>query len=226
MIVTCSECDTQFKLDDSKVSGNGLNVRCSVCKHAFFVEARGSEDGYEADDSAAAFDWVAGAAIEAAFSDQPRPTPEATQDLADDEGEISPTDGPSHSDGVGEADESSENESDWEFSLDESSEADASPVKAPKRKAASGTTSAAEHAVAELLGPAPPPRVQDASEDEGFAAAEEGLNEPDEGFNEPEDGRNEQEDNLNEPEGGLGDPDDWDFFGNEGGFSTWISSRS
>ena len=107
MIVSCTECDTQFRLDDSKVAGTGLNVRCSICKHAFFVPAPGAEVDDTATDPAAAFDRVAGAAAEAAFSDVPSPTPEVTRDLAapdsdasiDDEDEIATTIAPSRAPG-------------------------------------------------------------------------------------------------------------------------------
>ena len=42
MIVTCERCATQFQLDDGKVKGEGIRVRCSRCKHAFFVAAPGA----------------------------------------------------------------------------------------------------------------------------------------------------------------------------------------
>lgn len=38
MIVTCEECTTQFQLDDARVPDGGVRVRCSRCKHAFFVK--------------------------------------------------------------------------------------------------------------------------------------------------------------------------------------------
>ncbi len=38
MIVTCAKCATQFQLDEARVPDSGIRVRCSVCKHAFFVE--------------------------------------------------------------------------------------------------------------------------------------------------------------------------------------------
>jgi len=37
VIVTCGQCDTQFRLGDGKVGPKGLRVRCSLCKHSFFV---------------------------------------------------------------------------------------------------------------------------------------------------------------------------------------------
>ena len=37
MIVTCQNCDTSFQLDDARVPPQGIRVRCSRCKQAFFL---------------------------------------------------------------------------------------------------------------------------------------------------------------------------------------------
>ncbi len=37
MIVTCESCKTKFQLDPSRIKGMGSKVRCSQCKHVFFV---------------------------------------------------------------------------------------------------------------------------------------------------------------------------------------------
>lgn len=37
MIITCASCLTKFSLDDSKISAEGIKVRCSRCKHVFYV---------------------------------------------------------------------------------------------------------------------------------------------------------------------------------------------
>jgi predicted Zn finger-like uncharacterized protein len=52
VIVTCEQCETQFQLDDSKVPESGIRVRCSRCKHAFFVESPHCPDTARADDLA------------------------------------------------------------------------------------------------------------------------------------------------------------------------------
>jgi len=44
VIVTCESCETQFQLDDAKVPEGGIRVRCSRCKHAFFVESPRAPD--------------------------------------------------------------------------------------------------------------------------------------------------------------------------------------
>jgi predicted Zn finger-like uncharacterized protein len=38
LIVTCEGCSTRFQLDDERVPHGGIRVRCSCCKHAFFVK--------------------------------------------------------------------------------------------------------------------------------------------------------------------------------------------
>ena len=37
LIVTCGECSTSFQLDESRIPAEGARVRCSRCKHAFFL---------------------------------------------------------------------------------------------------------------------------------------------------------------------------------------------
>ncbi len=37
MIITCASCLTKFNLDDSQIQSKGIKVRCSRCKHLFYV---------------------------------------------------------------------------------------------------------------------------------------------------------------------------------------------
>jgi predicted Zn finger-like uncharacterized protein len=37
MIITCASCLTKFHLDDSRIPSKGIKVRCSRCKHLFYV---------------------------------------------------------------------------------------------------------------------------------------------------------------------------------------------
>src|ERR1039457_4566070 len=37
MVVQCDQCNAKFRLDDSKVTENGVKVRCSKCKNIFLV---------------------------------------------------------------------------------------------------------------------------------------------------------------------------------------------
>lgn len=39
MIVTCQECSTSFQLDDARIPASGARVRCSRCKHSFFIQS-------------------------------------------------------------------------------------------------------------------------------------------------------------------------------------------
>lgn len=43
MILSCPECSTKFRLDDSRVPSGGAKVRCSRCQHIFQVEKPKSE---------------------------------------------------------------------------------------------------------------------------------------------------------------------------------------
>ncbi len=38
MIITCEQCETRFQLDDERVPAKGAKVRCSRCRHAFYVK--------------------------------------------------------------------------------------------------------------------------------------------------------------------------------------------
>ncbi len=88
MIVECSECQTRFQLDDTRVPASGIRVRCSRCKHAFFLKPPGAESA----------DAIHEVAEEAAVAEQV-PAPGGTQDLP------GPTSVPAEED----------EESDWEF---------------------------------------------------------------------------------------------------------------
>ncbi len=37
MIITCASCLTKFNLDDARINTKGVKVRCSRCKHVFYV---------------------------------------------------------------------------------------------------------------------------------------------------------------------------------------------
>lgn len=37
MIIQCDKCSTKFRLDDSRVTGNGVRVRCTKCQSVFIV---------------------------------------------------------------------------------------------------------------------------------------------------------------------------------------------
>jgi predicted Zn finger-like uncharacterized protein len=44
VIVICEHCETRFKLDETRIPPGGARVRCSRCKHAFFLPAPGGDE--------------------------------------------------------------------------------------------------------------------------------------------------------------------------------------
>jgi predicted Zn finger-like uncharacterized protein len=42
LILTCERCETRFRLDEKRLPAGGARVRCSRCKHAFFVNPGGA----------------------------------------------------------------------------------------------------------------------------------------------------------------------------------------
>lgn len=71
LIVTCEQCQTRFQLDAARIPETGARVRCSRCKHAFFVVRPG----------AAARDAAVHALAGAAAAAGGTPAPSTTQDL-------------------------------------------------------------------------------------------------------------------------------------------------
>lgn len=57
MKVECPNCQTKFNLPDDMVGPDGANVRCSLCKHVFHVDAPTPEDFPGFGDSGATPDW-------------------------------------------------------------------------------------------------------------------------------------------------------------------------
>ncbi len=45
MIIQCDNCNTRFRLDDSKITESGVRVRCSRCSHTFIVRKEPPADG-------------------------------------------------------------------------------------------------------------------------------------------------------------------------------------
>jgi predicted Zn finger-like uncharacterized protein len=73
LIITCAECATQFQLDEARVPEAGIRVRCSVCKHAFFVGHPDALDDEVTDPVARV--------VHEALDAQPGALPEPTADL-------------------------------------------------------------------------------------------------------------------------------------------------
>jgi predicted Zn finger-like uncharacterized protein len=49
LIVTCEECSTSFQLDETRIPESGAQVRCSRCKHAFFLAHPSASQAQAAD---------------------------------------------------------------------------------------------------------------------------------------------------------------------------------
>lgn len=67
MKVECPNCHTKYNLPDDKVGSEGANVRCSVCRHEFHVEAPAAEDFPGFGESGASPIWPVQAEGEDAF---------------------------------------------------------------------------------------------------------------------------------------------------------------
>src|SRR6185503_8797689 len=91
---TCERCETEFQLDDARVPMSGARVRCSRCKHAFFVLP-----------PAASRDQAIEQAASAALADDPAPG--VSEDLPDRSAEAHPARA-----------EGEDSESDWQFNAD------------------------------------------------------------------------------------------------------------
>lgn len=48
MVVSCEKCSTRFRLDESRIPPSGARVRCSRCKHAFFLAPSAGADAQDA----------------------------------------------------------------------------------------------------------------------------------------------------------------------------------
>jgi predicted Zn finger-like uncharacterized protein len=113
VIVTCERCETEFQLDDTRVPATGARVRCSRCKHAFFVMPPAASPNE-------AVDQIAGLALTAEADSDDTTIPEVTEDLPE------PSARPQSSRGADAApaapaaapptaSRTEEDESDWEF---------------------------------------------------------------------------------------------------------------
>lgn len=94
MIVTCEECSTSFQLDDTRIPASGARVRCSRCKHAFFLPNPSSSQSQAVQ-----------AVVEEAIQGKTGRTPAATRDL-----------GGAPSVAAGSALRGEPEEEDWQFS--------------------------------------------------------------------------------------------------------------
>jgi predicted Zn finger-like uncharacterized protein len=100
LVVECGKCGTRFQFDTSRIPDDGIRVRCSRCKHAFFLQ-------HPSQSQAGAVDAVAQQAVE---NESPA-SPSTTHDLA------GATD-PGQSVAVAAGNDAVDDEEDWEFNED------------------------------------------------------------------------------------------------------------
>lgn len=102
MVVECKKCGTRFQLDTARIPDDGIRVRCSRCKNAFFLQhpSQSQVNAVEA-------------VVEGTIADAGMATPGSTQDLPI----ASKSDSGASSASSTDADEfaGSEDEDDWEF---------------------------------------------------------------------------------------------------------------
>jgi len=82
MIIQCEQCNTKFRLDDSKVTDKGVKVRCAKCKHVFTVRSERPPVEEQADFGAMLEQSTAAAASVPPPSASP-PEPEPSFDMPD-----------------------------------------------------------------------------------------------------------------------------------------------
>jgi predicted Zn finger-like uncharacterized protein len=188
VIITCEKCETRFKLDDARISPDGVKVRCSRCKHAFRVAPPAPPGASDADLA----DALAREAVAPAASDQTQTLGPA--DEHEDQTQVLDHDAMDLV-GSSRAGDEPEEESDWEFNEDPA-DAAAEPPPPPD----SGLE-------APIQAAAPPPPL------ESFNAAPEA--DPMSEFLASEPGA--AEDSADDSLADLGSPEEWDLLGPDDG---------
>jgi predicted Zn finger-like uncharacterized protein len=197
VVVVCEKCTTRFHLDDSRVPAAGARVRCSRCKHAFFVAPlRGGEED--------AIQEVVAEVTGAGGT----PVPEVTRDLGDsdaDGAELEPRQEPvplpTHDRGPGDFEE------DWEFNDD-------SPSESP------GEAEAPPSGIDEFDVAAPDLGAESSAQEISPGGAESAL-EPEPETSPAEEPRVDPVESIRARDAGLdslssddlGSPEEWDFVG-------------
>lgn len=81
MIIQCEQCNTKFRLDDSKVKDSGVKVRCAKCKHVFTVFKEQQEPEASSDFGSMLDQGAGGAAVAAAAATVAAPPPLVVPEL-------------------------------------------------------------------------------------------------------------------------------------------------
>ncbi|MGI9431546.1 MAG: zinc-ribbon domain-containing protein, partial [Myxococcota bacterium] len=139
MVIACEHCNTRFQLDDARVPETGVRVRCSRCKHSFFVAPPGGGD-----------EALHAVAAEAAQSAAPS-VPTSTEDLPPPAAEAAVQPGSAARSG-------GDVEEDWQFNLPGEGEPE-EQSSAGFASAASGLAAPSEPAGGPGGEPTPPPNA-------------------------------------------------------------------
>jgi len=120
VIVTCERCETEFQLDDARVPQGGVRVRCSRCKHAFFVISPAAASPQQAAEQAASM-ALSGDPVPDVTDDLPEASARDEDNTIPDTGEDPPAQtAPARAE---------DGESDWQFNaeLPATDDGDSSP---------------------------------------------------------------------------------------------------
>ena len=79
MVVVCEKCETRFHLGDSRVPAKGAQVRCSRCKHVFFIESPESGEADVIDEVVAEVTGAGGMSMPEVVRDLLDPDPEGAE---------------------------------------------------------------------------------------------------------------------------------------------------
>jgi predicted Zn finger-like uncharacterized protein len=80
MIIQCEQCQTKFKLDDSKVPEKGVKVRCVKCRHVFSVAKEQPETEFQSD-FASMLESSASSGVDASAVQEEYAAPDETSEL-------------------------------------------------------------------------------------------------------------------------------------------------
>lgn len=202
MIINCEKCDTRFNLDDSRIPADGVKVRCSRCKHAFFVQP---EETPGASDAEAVADLAHDAVADQASAGGETQTLEQSDDRTQmlEQGSV---------DFSARSRDDAEEESDWEFNEDPAEHsATASPQRAVPESAgdlASELSAPGTDLAGELAGEVAPTPAREPESLDTATADPDPMNE----FLASESPPSET-DGLSLED--LGSPEEWDLLGSE-----------
>ncbi len=126
MIIQCDKCSTKFRLDDSRITANGVRVRCTKCQNVFVVTPPPPAEEVQAEEAFGAKQPAKDA--EPSFAGSPSaPKPESKPDLNLKFDFERPPDEEDTSAGASSSSEGERDPFDFKFPSDETSEMEKGP---------------------------------------------------------------------------------------------------